>query len=138
VGMSIYETPEFQALRREWAAKLKESGFRDIEQVVDAKGTPGRLLLGPSPGDLLRRKESVGESEEYYRRARAHTWTMPRGPERHIWELHSDGLSAARIERALKPHYGCSKKKIRRILREQKTAMLARMYKEGRGCAEDR
>lgn len=120
----------FQKLRREWYAKLKENGFRDIEQDVDAFGTSGGMLLGVSAGDL-RRKLYKSETEDYYRFARQYLHTMPTGLERAIWQLHSEGVSMARGRVMLAKVWGkVSESRWYKVVNKHKTRMLRRLNDE--------
>jgi hypothetical protein len=99
--MEWHETPEFQKLRRQWYKKLEKSGFTDIEQTVDAKGTVGGYLLGMSQGDL-RRGLYKPETEEYFTRARQFAHSLPSGSlARDVWELHAEGVYQTRIAQQL-------------------------------------
>ena len=100
--MKFHETPEFQEMRRFWYARAAEDGFQDIEQVVDAKGTVGALLLGVSTGDL-RRNLYKGETEDYYRYARQYLHSLPSCSLAYkVWELHCEGYSATNGARELR------------------------------------
>lgn len=127
---AFYETDEFLAERDRWYEKLKQEGFHDIEVMDEITRQPGHLLLGPSPGDLGRSEHRIqykASSEEYYRLARQHVWTLPRGPHRHAAELHADGLSNREVVTTITTHYPHVKpgtvlgwiNKIRKELRRQ-------------------
>jgi len=124
----FYETEEFRRLQKEWDSRLSDSGFVDLEQRHLMGGCEGRYLLGMSSGDLCRRLFKA-ETADYYRAARQHAWEMPHGVPRHIWELHAEGLSVSKIVRSLKPWYGCGRKKVTRILRDERGKM-ARAWAE--------
>ena len=127
---AFYETDEFLALRDEWYAKAKESGFEDLEVLDEITHQPGSLMRGVSPGDLGRSERRIAykaSSEEYYRLARQHVWTLPRGPQRHTARLHADGLSNREVVEAITKAYPEVKpgtvlgwvKKIRTALRRE-------------------
>jgi hypothetical protein len=87
------------ALTREWYAKLKASGFEDIETGDEHSGllkTDKRIEEG--------RGEEYAASAEYYRRAGVflhhREWADDR--ERRIWELHSEGMGMNEIARTAK------------------------------------
>ena len=135
--MQWHETPEVQALRREWYAKLKEEGFKDIEQVVDDRGTVGALLLGVSQGDLRRRLYKP-ETEQYYTLARQHLHTIERRPAKSrmrcaqaIWALHSEGYGerrgcavlAAKGKTVTPGHY-------KKVVADERARMMRRAMKE--------
>lgn len=93
---AYYETDEFLDLRDAWYKRLADEGFQDIEIMDEITRQPGSLLRGPSPGDLTRSERRVAYvlgSQDYYRLAAQHVWTLPRGPERHAVQLHADGLT---------------------------------------------
>ena len=130
--MQWHETPEVQALRREWYAKLKEKGFKDIEQVVDDRGTVGALLLGVSQGDLRRRLYKP-ETEQYYTLARQHLHTVRRRKLKHaraIWALHSEGYGerrgcavlAAKGKTVTPGHY-------KKVVNDERERMMRRVMK---------
>lgn len=117
--------PDFLALLEVWDKRLAEDGFDDIEQRSKLGGQEGRLLAGSSPssGDL-RRALYNEEKEDYYRLARQHVWEMKRGPRRHVWRLHSDGVPYQKIARWLKPFYDLSERVVGRIVSEERKKML--------------
>jgi hypothetical protein len=89
-------TPAERKLQREWYAKLKASGFEDIETGDEHDGllkTDKRIEEG--------RGEEYQASAEYYRCAGVFLhhrhWRDQR--ERLIWELHSEGVGMNEIAR---------------------------------------
>lgn len=87
-----------RALQREWYAKLKASGFSDIETGADHDGllkTDKRIEEG--------RGEEYQAQAEYYRRAGVflnhHRWNDPR--HRTAWALHAGGTGMNEIAKAL-------------------------------------
>lgn len=95
-----YERKEFLDLRDEWYSKLEEEGFEDVEILDEITRQPGVLMRGPSAGDLgrsERRMQYKASCEEYYRLARQYVWTLPRGQERHVAEMHAEGMSDRKI-----------------------------------------
>lgn len=134
--MKWHETPEFQALRREWYDKATASGFKDIEQVIDSKGTVGDLLLGVSTGDLRRRLYKP-ETEQYYALARQHFHTERwyRKPEgalrRRVWALHMEGYGAKRGMAALREAgVEVTLSRWNRIVADEKARMMRRVHRE--------
>lgn len=118
-----YKDPELQRQQREWYAKLAADGFNDIEQIDWATGDPKPLLRGMSQGDLARGLYKYS-SEEYYSAARAHVHRIKDRRTAHVWELHSEGYSVARIHAVLGERYGLTKGRIDRIVKEQRQAMM--------------
>ncbi len=96
-----YDTPEFLELRKEFYTRLKESGFRDIENTDWSTGDSGNLLNGFGHMDAVRRWSP--ESQRYYELARqkAHNMRSHRytKDERVVWRLHAQGVSFRAIER---------------------------------------
>lgn len=86
------------ALQREWAAKLKASGFDDIESGEDGMLSRSRAETGRVTHD-----EHV-QTASYYQRAGVmlhhRRWSDLR--ERRIWELHSEGIGMNEIARSVK------------------------------------
>jgi hypothetical protein len=84
------------ALQREWYAKLKASGFEDIE----TGGEDGLLKTDKRIEDG--RGDEYQASAEYYRRAgrflHARRWEDV--TERRIWELHAAGMGMNEIARS--------------------------------------
>ena len=97
MGRKRTERPNLPALQREWAAKLKASGFRDIEY-GDAS------LLGISLQEPDRAPHDLESTREYYSRAaeylHAHRW-RGQGADRKLWVLHAEGASMREIGTAL-------------------------------------
>ena len=120
-----------------WDKKLADKGFVDVEQRLECKGREARYLAGsPSSGDLARRlfKE---ETADYYRLARQHYHYMARtsGTRRKrghitVWRLHSEGLSATKIVRAIADTLGFGVKRVRSIIRAEEAKMHARRVRE--------
>lgn len=91
------------ALQREWYAKLKKSGFEDIETGDDSDG----LLKSSKRFDTDKRvpiadvAASWEASAEYYQRAGQflHAREWEESWERDVWELHSEGVGQNEIAR---------------------------------------
>lgn len=87
------------ALQREWYAKLRASGFEDIETGDEHSGllkTDKRIDEG--------RGDEYAASAEYYRRAGVflHQRTWCDEAERAVWELHADGVGMNEIARRVR------------------------------------
>ena len=97
----FYQTPEFLRLRREFYKKLKDKGFRDIENIDWSTGDSGNLLNGFGHMDAVRRWSP--ESQRYYELARQKASNMRSRKyskdDRRIWRLHAEGQSFRAIER---------------------------------------
>lgn len=123
------ESDEYKALRREWYARLAEDGFEDIE-ILDAGGNLSlNMLRGVSQGDLRRRLYKP-ESEEFFRCARKHVWSISDPIRRHVWRLYAEGLPKERIHRTVGGRYDISFKKVEKIIREETARMKARANRE--------
>jgi hypothetical protein len=85
------------ALQREWYAKLKASGFQDIETGDEHSG-----LLKTDKRFEAGRGEEYRASAEYYQRASVllHHRRWPDARERRIWEMHAEGVGMNEIARA--------------------------------------
>lgn len=88
--MAILKTKQDKDLQKKWYAKLKRSGFADIESDEDnLKVSTLRQFV------MDYRKEVSENKEEYYRMAghflHDHKFETP--VEKTIWRLHSDGIS---------------------------------------------
>lgn len=96
----IYSAPAFKVLKQEWYAKLKESGFTDIEDSTRAqsplKAWHDRRFKNAT--DI-----KVQTSRAYYDRATSllHTGRFKDKTHRRIWELHCEGLSTRKISEIL-------------------------------------
>jgi hypothetical protein len=92
--------PQHKKLEREWYEKLRESGFVDIEDTT----TEERPLI--SWHNMRFKNKAIVQREalqDYYARAKEvlATYKFDTLKEHKIWELHSEGVSINRIEKAL-------------------------------------
>lgn len=97
---SPFQSKSFKDLRAKWAAKLKKSGFEDLE---DENG----LLKHIGHADYFSinfNAISAQAKEEYYRKAGYFLYDhkFKTELERKIWELHADGVSIRDIVKILK------------------------------------
>lgn len=96
-----YQSEDFLKLRREYYKKLKDKGFRDIENIDWSTGDSGNLLNGFGHMDAVRRWSP--ESQRYYELARQKANDMRSRKyskdDRKIWRLHAEGHSFRAIER---------------------------------------
>lgn len=75
----------FQELQAHWYRKLKDEGFVDIEATsYDSERQKLRVARAYS-------SEQREARQEYYRRAREFTHTLPVSIDRQVWELHAEG-----------------------------------------------
>lgn len=81
----------FEKLTRDWTAKLRDSGFRDIE-------APGGMISQRQP--VASRVEDVAGLEAA--RAFLHAHEFASEWDREVWEMHTDGVSNRGIQRRLK------------------------------------
>lgn len=110
--------PGFVDLQKEWYAKLKQTGFKDIEFFhADGNSTDG--LLRNSIGSLM--ASYTPEGEYYFRKARwflqHHRFSSPR--EKRIWALHCEGMQNPGIGKIM----GCSKEPIRKVVNRVRLQM---------------
>jgi hypothetical protein len=94
--MSKFKTKEFKQLHRAWMDKLKDEGFKDIEDV----NSPLEMLKTWDSMYFLDGAESFSEVEEYYQIAREllNTHDFDSAIEKIVWEFHSEGMSVRAIE----------------------------------------
>lgn len=95
--MSFYETKSFRRLNAEWREKLKESGFKDLEDAAN----PDRPI---EPFNVrTARWEDREAVQKYFRQADDYLRlaTFKTKAERRIWELHCSGLTTYQIARKL-------------------------------------
>ena len=120
--MSPFRTPNFLALQAEQYAKLKASGFEDIELSA--------CKLAGADSLLRRSRRSRIEIEAihgYYRRARQYTWegNFEKTETLESWRLHAEGKSVRQIARVL----GLSKSGVHRVVAaHRETAGLSRTH----------
>lgn len=94
------KTTELQRLTEEWYAKLKASGFDDIEATGGhiMKGTFNHTRLNP---------ERVSMISNHYRLAshflHDHKWDDE--TQRHIWKLYCEGVVCRKIAQTIGIHY---------------------------------
>jgi predicted transcriptional regulator len=125
-------------LEREWAAKLKASGFQDLETPGDRDGplsNRGHLVNHAEATDenearLVQRIE-MGEAETDRRRAILH---MPIRRGRRAWALHADGVSERDIAKAL----GITRDAVRKQLAHVEAAASRIRAREARPWETDR
>lgn len=91
--------PDFKTLQAKWYAKLKKSGFEDIEYANDyLKSSTSRFVAeNPNP-------ESWIATEQYYRLAAhfLHDYKFESKRDAVIWEYHANGISVRDISVLLK------------------------------------
>jgi hypothetical protein len=96
-----------EKLRREWAERLRASGFEDLESLRDPDGPlSDRGNLHPvanTPTERGRLAERMEDGAEYQAWARAilHDGPWKSAQERRIWELHCEGQGDRDIAAAL-------------------------------------
>jgi hypothetical protein len=102
----FFQTPEFQKLNAKWKKKLAKDGFEDIEYDEDhLKQSASNAFSSKEKGRCYQDKQVYFESRaEYYRLAGQflHDHPFENAYERHVWELHSEGISMVDIVAALK------------------------------------
>ncbi len=96
---------ENKELFDKWEAKLKDSGFRDIEYRID--GEPADYMVGPNPMDFVRAgARRIESASSYYEAARQYRWWLRSQGEEdfnaiRVWDLHSEGKSIMAIVKAM-------------------------------------
>ena len=128
---SFFLDPEFRAIDREWKAKLKEDGFRDIEHTDPATGDASRFFAAnPSrAGEYDDEHDSDrslrgGSTLEYYLSAERHARESMDGS-RSFWHLaalamHARGKGYRQIARAL----GRGRDSVARVIREARPKIV--------------
>jgi hypothetical protein len=101
MAKKYYQTQDFLELRRKYYQKLKDKGFRDIENIDWSTGDSGNLLNGFGHMDAVRRWSH--ESQRYYELARQKAKDLRSRiyskDDRKVWRLHAEGHSFRAIER---------------------------------------
>lgn len=99
----FYKKNEFKELEREWYQKLAKEGFEDAED-ASVEWRPMRAWhsfrfknITPIEIDAL---------DAYYHKAKEllHSYEFESNMHRLIWELHTEGYSKRRIEKAISGH----------------------------------
>lgn len=123
----MLKNKELKKLQSEWYAKLKESGFHDIEQNDNNDAKPdGNLKQWHSQVFYYRHKEGVLEDrQEYYRLAGQFLYDHDFHNEIHkvVWACHSDGLSVTEIARKLNRD-GLSRTSVFNIVKSLRQTMI--------------
>lgn len=101
---SVFQTQEFLTLKKEWDAKLKLSGFNDVEK------TKQNINLNTSNASVI----DIENVSEYFDRAihYAHNHKFKKPSHKKIMLLHSQGLSIREISKKV----GLAKSYIGRIV----------------------
>lgn len=121
------KTPDFATLQAKWKVKLKDSGFKDIEQDADN--------LKRWDSHYFRTHYAIPAFEakqEYYRMAGQflHDKQFSCILDRFIWQQHSDGVSIANIVKAAKQlKYKTHRVEVGKILNKLKAEMF-KLYRE--------
>lgn len=112
---------EFKKLQADWDAKLKESGFEDIERnhTFLKRFHKDDMLDTFSNHDGATRMEYFAAAGRFL-----YDYQWESLVDRTVWELHCQGLSVREIARALKGTEVKSKWKAHQIVQRLKTAMV--------------
>jgi len=125
----------FKQLQKEWYAKLKKSGFKDIEKTEYV--FVNHLHRVPKP---MKEKAYLGEQprwkiqEEYYTNARhfATNYEFPSELDAAIWTYHSEGLGCRAIAKILNDaNIKIQKTKINDLIRKYAITMRKNLWLEG-------
>lgn len=110
---------DYERMQRVWAAKLRESGFEDIER-------PGGQLVRPGSDTARRIQTAELGTEEYYRLARGWYWRITVARIAEIWLKHAEGWDAPQIAEWA----GESIRTIKSVIAAQRSLMLG-AWREG-------
>lgn len=122
-----FKTKEFEALSQKWDNILEKSGFKDAERKDKIGKSEGRLKT-----DMLENvargynKDRFDNIQEYYRLAGQflYDYKFASPVDQKIWELHSEGLSIARIvEKVKKSGSSAFKDSVQRTINNLKQEM---------------
>lgn len=110
---------DFEQMKRVWAARLRESGFVDIET------SSGQLkMTGSHMAQHI--AEAYPGTEEYFALARSWVWKIRDPRIRAIWDKHAEGWAAPEIAEWA----GESIRTVERIIARQRSLMLG-AWREG-------
>lgn len=87
---------QFKKLQNQWYKKLKASGFEDAEETIKVDGKEYQTLKSWSNFTFSKVTQPNWEAKsEYYTAASSflHEHSFSSEQERHMWELHSEGVS---------------------------------------------
>ena len=126
MGQDPFNTSEFRKLQKEWYARLKDSGFIDIEHT-----TPGKqdeALLGFN--SFVAKKRYKPEVAEYFRRCRHHltNYRWRDRVDRQLFQWHTNGLSYRKIVRAFNAKFKDTKSIF--YIHKRLTQLIKTMYKQ--------
>ncbi len=89
----------YRELKKKWYAKLKNSGFEDIERNEDLLKRPSSVVFG----DYRKIAFGIAKFEYYQMAARfLNEHDFKNNRERIIWEYHANGISIRNIVKLLK------------------------------------
>lgn len=112
---------EYDKARAIWYAKLRKSGFEDIEQDDDNLKAWSCKIVGYQPGVVVNQKETYYYLATQY--LNYHQFEV--ALERSVWMYHADGLYPREIADTLnKLKIKISKSKVWNIIKKHKTRML--------------
>ncbi len=115
-----FKSKEFKDLSKEWAKKLKKSGFEDIETSDGNLRVYDSYKLFQSGPRHCMTPDWIAAKESYYRSAEhflnRHVFNSP--VERKIWALHSEGVSIRNILKVVKSKSITNKSIVHQIVRK--------------------
>lgn len=115
-------------LQKKWYEKLKKSGFEDIES------SNGALKVWASSYHKLRLSHNFEYKEAYARKAGQflHEHKFSDSRDRHVWEMHCEGISIREtVKRLKKKNFKAYKFLVEEILARLKKEMLIWIGKDG-------
>ena len=133
LGIAVSKGQGYQALKKVWYQKLRDSGFVDIERIHEESGNNKPCLGGVTQSNILQTWSE--EAQEYYRLAEQHLGQLDRDREaqlltavnklvRDIWALYSEGHSRPEIELLMK----LTSHVVYYTVKWQESRMLGRKY----------
>lgn len=119
--MSKHQTDKFKELQSKWYAKLKRSGFDDIEKSEDALHTYDKRYFNKTY-DLPR----FLAKQEYYRLAGQflHEYKDFTPFERKVWELHAEGMSIFDIVSVIRKKQKTSRDSVHSVIKKFRKEMV--------------
>lgn len=107
-----------KAMQAEWAAKLRASGFEDLESRSGTLSNRGMVTVGDDEDTVRMTPERRAETETYYDDAReaARSRRFASRFDRDVWALHAERVSDADIALRLGTNYTKARKSVKRTL----------------------
>lgn len=93
--MSRRQDENFKRIQKQWYQKLKDDGFKDIEE--ESNGRYGDLIKLES--SVFRYKRNMASTQVYFSRAFSflNSYRFKNPVHKYIWELHCHGFTERKI-----------------------------------------